>query len=188
MPDRLGSINLVKSDKGEVVDRVVNWLLSVGRVLVILTELIALGAFLWRFGLDQQLIDLHSQIKQKQAIVEAFKKNEDEYRNLQERLSIASSFAASSERKFGTYSDILDLAPEGIAFTKLTQSSNVLSMEVNVNSVSALSSFVFALKANPEIESISIDKIETKTDKAIILVGITAAMKESKNQYATEIK
>ena len=98
MPNKFGSINLVKSDKGETVERVINWLLSIGRILVIVTELVALGAFLWRFGLDQQLIDLHSKIKQKQAIVEAFKKNEEEYRNLQDRLSIAASFARAGPR------------------------------------------------------------------------------------------
>ncbi|OGH02964.1 MAG: hypothetical protein A2798_00870 [Candidatus Levybacteria bacterium RIFCSPHIGHO2_01_FULL_37_17] len=188
MPNKFGSINLVKSDKGETVERVINWLLSIGRILVIVTELVALGAFLWRFGLDQQLIDLHSKIKQKQAIVEAFKKNEEEYRNLQDRLSIAASFADSSQKKLNVYSEILQLAPEGIAFTQLSKSSNTLSMEMNVNSVSALSSFVAALKSNPNIESISIDKIETKTNKAVILVGISAEIKAIQNKYATQIQ
>lgn len=188
MPNRFGSINLVKSDKGDFLERLTSWLLSVGRILVIITELVALGAFLWRFGLDQQLIDLHSKIKQKQAIVAAFKKNEDEYRNLQDRLSIAASFADSSEKKFQTYREILTLAPSGIAFDKLSQTSQALSMEINVNSVSALSSFVYALKSHPNIESVSIDKIETKTSKAIIVVGISATLKSVNNPYAAEIK
>lgn len=188
MPNRVGSINLVKSDKGDLLERVINWLLSVGRILVIITELVALGAFLWRFGLDQQVIDLHSKIKQKQAIVAAFKKNEDEYRNLQDRLSIAAAFASASEKKFNTYREILALAPSGIAFSKLAQSSNTVSMEINVNSVSSLSSFVYALKSHQNIESVSIDKIETKTSKAVIVVGISATLKNLQNQYAAEIK
>ncbi|OGH10885.1 MAG: hypothetical protein A3B38_04010 [Candidatus Levybacteria bacterium RIFCSPLOWO2_01_FULL_36_13] len=188
MPNKLGSINLVKSDKGELFERVINWLLSVGRILVIITELVALGAFLWRFGLDQQLIDLHSKIKQKQAIVAAFKKNEDEYRNLQDRLSIAAGFADASEKKYETYREILTLAPSGIAFTKLSQSSKTLSMEINVNSVSSLSSFVYELKNHPNVESVSIDKIETKTSKAVIVVGISAMLKNTQNPYAAQIK
>lgn len=188
MPNKLGSINLVKNDKGDSIERVINWLLSVGRVLVIITELVALGAFLWRFGLDQQLIDLHSKIKQKQAIVSAFKKNEDEYRNLQDRLSIAAAFANSSGKRFNTYKEILTLAPSGIAFTKLSQSSKTLSMEINVNSVSSLSTFVNALKSHQNIEGVSIDKIETKTSRAVIVVGISATLKDLQNQYATEIK
>ncbi len=188
MPNRISSINLVKSEKGDFVERAINWLLSVGRILVIVTELVALGAFLWRFGLDQQLIDLHSKIKQKQAIVAAFKKNEDEYRNLQDRLLLASSFADASEKKFEIYKEILNLAPSGIAFGKFAQSSTSLSMEINVDSVSSLSNFVFALKANSNIESVSIDKIETKTSKAIIVVGISAAIKSVPNKYATQIK
>lgn len=181
MPNKSSSINLVKSEKSDVLERVINWLLSVGRILVVVTELIALGAFLWRFGLDQQIIDLHTKIKQKEAIVAAFKQNEQEYRNLQDRLKLASNFTYSTNNKLDSYKGILDIAPADIAFNKLSQATDRLTMEINVNSVSALSNFVSALKSDRSIESVSIDKIETKTSKAIIVVGITVILKPLKN-------
>lgn len=188
MPNKFSAINLVKSQKGNLVERTTNWLLSIGRILVIVTELIALGAFLWRFGLDQQLIDLHSTINKKQAIVEAFKKNEEEYRNLQDRLSVADFFAGLSKQKIASMQDILASAPDGIAFSKFGTSNSSLNMELNVGSVSSLSSFVTYLKSNSNIQSISIDKIETKTSKAVIVVNISAILKNNQNKYATAIK
>ncbi|MBI2025747.1 MAG: hypothetical protein HYT06_00020 [Candidatus Levybacteria bacterium] len=146
MPKRFASINLVKDQKSDLIERIINWALGVGRVLIIVTELIALFAFLWRFGLDQQLVDLHTQIKQKQAIVSAFKKQEDEYRNLQERLSVADNFSKVGAKKIQIYKDILNLAQTGIAFNKISFSFDSISMEINADSVPSLSSFTNQLK------------------------------------------
>lgn len=183
MPKKFVSINLIRDQKSDLLERIINWSLGVGRILIIVTELVALGAFLWRFGLDQQLVDLHTEIKQKQAIVSAFKKNEDEYRNLQDRLSLASNFTLVQEKRIQVYNEILDLATTGITFNKLSLTSDRLVMEITVDSVSSLSNFTNALKTYPQIESVSIDKIETRTSSAVIVIGISAELKPVPNEY-----
>ncbi len=183
MPKRFISINLVKDQKGDLFERIINWALGVGRVLIIITELIALGAFLWRFGLDQQLVDLHTKIKQKQAIVAAFKRQEDEYRNLQDRLSIAQNFSEVGSKKMQIYKDILGLGEPGITFSKVSLSSDSIAIEINADSVTALSSFANKLKTYENIESVSIGKIETKTSSAVIVINITAKLKSIVSKY-----
>lgn len=185
MPKKFVSINLIKDQKSDLLERIINWSLGVGRILIIVTELIALGAFLWRFGLDQQLVDLHTEIKQKQAIVGAFKKNEDEYRNLQDRLSIASNFTQTERKRFQIYKDVLGLATSGITFNKISLSSNNLVIEITVDSVSSLSNFTNSLKLYSQIETVSIDKIETKTSSAVIVIGISADLKPIPDEYET---
>ncbi len=180
------SINLIKDQKSDIVERVINWSLSIGRILVITTELVALLAFLWRFGLDQQLIDLHTQIKQKQVIVAAFKKQEDEYRNLQDRLSIASNFATIQDKNLEDFKAILDIATKYATFNKITTSTNKVSMEINIPSVISLSNLVNEAKNYSATQNISIDKIETKTSSGIIVVGISVYLKPSVTKYATE--
>ena len=58
------SINLVKSRKPHFLDRFITWALNAGRLLVIITETVALSAFLFRFGLDREIVDLNDKIKQ----------------------------------------------------------------------------------------------------------------------------
>jgi len=180
------SINLIKDQKNDIVERVINWSLSIGRVLVIATELVALVAFLWRFGLDQQLIDLHTQIKQKQVIVAAFKKQEDEYRNLQDRLAIASNFSTLANQNLNDFKAILDIATKYATFNKISTSNNKISMEINIPSVISLSNLVNEVKSYTSTQNISIDKIETKTSSGIIIVGISVYLKPPVNKYATE--
>ena len=86
------SINLLKQQTS-LVDRFIDWALTIGRLLVILTEIVALSAFIYRFSLDRQLIDLHSKITQEQAIANYLNNNEKKYRNLQDRLAIATNYS-----------------------------------------------------------------------------------------------
>ncbi len=172
------SINLLKNDKNGIVERTINWALTVGRVLIIVTELIALGAFLYRFGLDQQLVDLRSKIKQEQTIVALQKQNEDTYRNLQDRLSVVSLADASMQKNSKIIKDVLGFTPVGMSFTNFTFTSDLLRIQANVNSVDALSSFVTSLKKYPEVSDVSLDKIENKTSNAAITVSITANLKK----------
>jgi Tfp pilus assembly protein PilN len=178
MAKKSASINLLKSNKNDTLEQIINWTLTVGRAMVIIVELIALGAFLFRFGLDQQLIDLRSTIKQKQAIVTALKDSEDTYRNLQDRLGVAYSFSNLGKEQVKVFKDIIGFAPSGIVFTNVTFTQGNVRIEANAFSVNALSKFVDALKKYPVVRTVSLDKIENKTANALITVSITATLKQ----------
>jgi len=68
------------------IGKVLNWLLGAGRVIVILTELVVIIAFLSRFWLDRQLTDLIEENKTKKTQLESSVNFETDYKNLQARL------------------------------------------------------------------------------------------------------
>jgi hypothetical protein len=170
------SINLLKKQTS-LIDRFANWALTVGRLLVILTEIVALSAFIYRFSLDRQLIDLHSKINQEQAIVNYLKDNEKTYRNLQDRLAAATNYSALGENRFKVFSDIVSFAPRGMSFNNLSLYEDRVRIDANVDSVLSLSTFVNSLKNYSAIDSVSIDKIENKPSSAVITINITAKLK-----------
>ena len=178
MVKKAASINLLKKDKNETLEQIINWSLTIGRVLVIVVELVALGAFLYRFTLDNQLQELHTNIKQKQEIVAFQKENEDTYRNLQDRLTIISSFATKGSETTKIFKDIVGFAPNGMTFTNVNLFEGGIRIEANVTSVEPLTVFVNALKTYPATDTVSIDKIENKTASAIITVSITVTFKQ----------
>src|SRR3990167_8384915 len=156
------SLNLLKDREEKFFDIFISWALTIGRLVVILTEIIALSAFIYRFTLDRQLIDLHSQIKQKGIIVSFLKNKEDTYRDLQGRLSITSAFSDSANRKVKILEDIIE---------------NRISVDANFQFISSLKSFVDSLKTYQNVESISINKIDNRLSSAVITVNITADLK-----------
>ncbi len=178
MAKPIASINLLRNERKDTLEHIIDWAVTVGRVLVVVVELVALAAFLYRFGLDNQLEDLNTKIKQEQAIVEFQKKNEDKYRNLQDRLFIASSFAKLGDKNVGMFKDVLSFAPTGMTFTNFAFLNNGLQIEANVTSVTPLSTFISKLKGYPSIETVSINKIENRTTTGVITVGISATFKK----------
>jgi hypothetical protein len=180
MAKKAPDINLLKTGRVNVLEQVFNWAVNIGRVIVIVVELVALSAFLYRFSLDRELIDLHSKIKQEQAIVEFFKQNEQMYRNLQDRLLTASTFSDQSNKKISVFNDLVGFAPSGIVFNNLSLYEDRIKVDANTSSITALDSFVKELKNYPLTNSISVDKIENKPSSSVITFGVTANLKQSK--------
>lgn len=178
MAKKSASINLIKTDRKETIDHVVNWALTIGRALIILVEVIALSALLYRFVLDNQIRDLHTKIKQEQAILESQKKNEETYKNLQDRLSVISSVSDKGSDSVKIFKDIVAFAPLGMTFSNISLTESAIRIETNVSSVLPLSYFINSLKTYKDVQAISIDKIENKTANAVITVSISVTLKQ----------
>lgn len=178
MATKSQSINLLKNSNGSYIDKFVNWALSVGRVIVIFTELIALGAFLYRFSLDRQLIDIHTKIKQEQTVVNYLKENELVYRNLQNRLAVASDSSKKGQDKINILKDVLSFTPSGFSFNNIVVQEDRIRIDANTTSVSPLSDFVKSLKNYSRISNVIVEKIETRPSSASISVSITALLKQ----------
>lgn len=91
------TINLIPQDsfEGKLFGKFLKWALTYGRYIVVCTELVVILAFLSRFKLDRDLTDIHEEISQKQAIVEATYDLEDGFRNLQNRLAKINTLMAA---------------------------------------------------------------------------------------------
>ena len=180
MQKKSGSINLLSTTQKSFFEQFINWALTIGRIVVIVTELIALGAFLYRFSLDQQLIDLHSRIKQEQAIVSYLKDSEATYRNLQDRLAVASKFGNYGASRVKIFDDIIGFAPSGIIFNDFSLNDNQVRINAEVLSIDALSSFVNSVKKYYLADQVIIEKIQNRPSNGIIAVTITMVLKGNK--------
>ncbi len=170
------SINLIKKKDSAFFDKFIDWALSVGRLIVIITQIIAIAAFLYRFSLDEKLVRLHGEIRQKQTQLSFLKKDEENFRNLQDRLSLASNFAKDGATVYKSFQDIVSFTPEDLKFNEMSLSHDRATISMNVLSTSSLTEFVNSLKSYSRIKSLSVDNIENKPDVGLS-VAITALFK-----------
>lgn len=174
MPSNLPSINLAKNKQIPLFDKFMNWALTIGRLIVIITELVAMIVFVYRFSLDEKLIDLHSLIKQKQNIVSVLKNDESKYRNLQDRIALASAFSEKGIKTNQTITSIIKLIPSKVNISNLILNKDQISMNVDVASVSSLANFIDSLKNYSGIKSINIDSIENRPSAGLsVNISIT---------------
>lgn len=169
------NINLAKKKSTPTLDLIIHWAVTGGRFLVILTETIAMSAFLYRFILDGQIIDLHDHIKAKQAIVASFQDIELPYRELQERL--VQTYDVSQYVSFNTnlLSKITAAAgPNNVVLRVATVGKDTMHLEITTTNILNMKTFVQDLQKLPELKEISIDRIEDRTTSAELAAEISS--------------
>ncbi len=174
------TINLAKHSQGDFLERFIGFALTVGRFLIICTEIIALGAFIYRFTLDRMLVDLHDTIVQQQAIVKLLHDNEVVFRNIQTRLHVAAALIQHTNTLPSYTTDVAAFAPSDMNIHTIDVATDAIRIGATVQSVDSLTLFINKLKAYAPIASVSIDRIDNQTETAMITVSITALFKQPK--------
>lgn len=159
----MDSINFFHNQNKNAFDQFIDWSLSYGRMIVMLTEVIALGAFLYRFGLDRQLVDLHDSIKRDQAFVSALQTNETTYRNLQDRLTIASHVDTQAQQILQNLLNTMDLSNGNVTFTIINDTTTALELHVLSDTSTNLNTFITTLENSPYVDSVNIASLTTST-------------------------
>lgn len=170
------TINLLDSKGEPFLDKLLRWMLSIGRLIVILTEVIALSAFVYRFSIDRRIVDLNDEIKDKQLILGQLERPERLYRNLQERLATASKLERSESETTNRFNDIVTLAIGRIRFNTLLVSNTEIKIDGSTPSTAQLNYFIQQLRQLPSIQTISIDKLDNKTSQGSISFVISAQL------------
>ncbi len=171
------SINLL-SDKGKnASDIFLFWALYIGRLLVIITEAIALFVFLSRFSIDRKLIDLKDEIETQQAQVSFFKEGEEKFRIKQLKLKVSETNTASSEATVKLFEEMFQKANDQLRFNALTVTPSSLTVTAQTSSPDILSAFTQDLREHPLVNTLSVDKIESKPKSALVSITLTAQLK-----------
>lgn len=177
MAEKTHSINLLPNQGIGFVDQFLGWALTIGRLLIILTETLALAVFFYRFSLDMKISDLHDQIKIQRAIVGQFKSTEDSARNLQTRLALAGKADTTGGTVPILLAEIIDLGKGKITFKILQISTGDIKIDAQAPSSKSLNAFVNGLRKNPRITDVNIDSVENKTTTSVIKLSISAHVK-----------
>lgn len=158
-------INLLTQEGFEhtKLGRALNWALSAGRIVVIVTELVVIVAFLSRFWLDRTLTDLNSQNLALQTQVEASAEFEKQFRSAQERLSTYQKIAREENINSELVKKISLLLPADVSLTSILFSENEIDIKGIALSEAGLAGFVKALDDSPEFENPVIRDISLDT-------------------------
>lgn len=157
-----------EEDINSLPSRVLRWLTTVGRFVIVFTELIVICAFLSRFWLDRTNSDLSEVIRQQKAILDSTADFEKEYSQLQKRLSYIKSFYSSQPEYQSKVETLVESTPEDIFFNNLNISRDpdkgVISSTINLIAYqeSSIVDFITNLLVNPRIASVNISSIEKK--------------------------
>lgn len=160
---RYKNINLLPQEEFEAstLGRVLRWGMGTFRIIVILTEMVVMTAFLSRFWLDAQNSDLSDKIKIQSAQISAQSPFETEFKGLQNKLNIFNKIT-SSDKSTNVIGLISSKVPNGVVLSSISIKSN--SVDVTGDSQSEV--YTAQLISNLESE---------KTFKKVELGGIDSS-------------
>jgi len=142
--------------------KILKWTLTVGRYIVIFTELVVILAFLSRFKLDRDLTDLGEKIKQQQAIIQASSDFEKEFRFLNKRIQTIESLRKEQLETEGVLSEIASLTPLDVQLTEFSITGSQLSFNAFSLSERGLGTFLKKLKESSKFQNISLSQISVE--------------------------
>lgn len=172
MPARHKSqINLLPRSEFELSfwGRFLKWGLTTGRYIIIVTELVVIIAFLSRFKLDRDLIDLSETIEGQKSILEASTSIENRFIQTQSRLNKAGNILANQPHPSGIFTDLLSQTVEGIYFNNLNLDTDKSTIQIQAEAVSesAFGEFVRTLKASRKWQGISLLGVSLQENQTI---------------------
>lgn len=149
--------------------RFLRWVTTVGRVVIIITEFIVIGAFLSRFWLDRKNSDLSEILRQQKAIIASTKDFETDYNSLQQRLIYIKNYYQNEPKYIKILDSLISSIPNGIYFESFNLNKDKKTSQVSISAQlytyqeSAIIGFITNAKLNPDISNVEVQKIEKKT-------------------------
>lgn len=163
----------------------IKWLTTVGRWVIVLTELIVISAFISRFWLDRKNSDLSDVIRQKQAILESSQSFETDFLAFQKRLNFINTFYGQDYDYSNKIDSLIastpkDLVYKNINFT-LDPSTNKINAKATVTAFTedSIIKFITNLMSNSDIETVKINQIEKKAKESDYSISLSAVFKTS---------
>lgn len=166
------TINLVPTDElSESTSGIVlAWALSVGRILVILTELVVIGAFFSRFYLDARITDLNDEIKTKQAVIVSSQEFEKDYRKIQKKLEVFTGII--SKASTASYLEVITSSlPPDVILKNISFTGSTLAIQGSAFSEASVASYIASLQQNENIAGVALTQISSGAE-----AGITFAL------------
>lgn len=176
MPNK-AIINLLPQEKFNVsiTGRVLRWAMGTFRIIVIVTEMIVMAAFLSRFWLDAQNSDLNNTIKIKSAQISALAGTEKEFRAIQSKVNIVGKIQQTT--KPGQIVDaITSKLSENVTLTGISVSDGTVLINCISQEESGISQFINNLKTSNTFKDVGLTSINSSVNnpaQTIFSVNLT---------------
>lgn len=167
MTAQASSVNLLPYERFEFspLGRFLVWALSTGRLVVVLTELVVIGAFLSRFWFDRKLSDLRQVRIERSASVQAM----EDVRTKWERLQfLAEEINKANRNNFDAaerLAKIQSLTPAGVEFDSIEIGSQSAALTGHVPKSAVFSGLFSAVKADKSYTGVVVKRLEQSSDR-----------------------
>ncbi len=156
----LKGFNLLQNNEPpDAWDKVYDWITNVGRVIVIVVELVVVGSFFVRIVVDTQTKNLAEQEKQLSQTLSSLQGNESKFREQQEKFKVYKDLWNGAKDYATVITEINSILPQSIRDLSI----NVAPQNISIKGVatgSDLKSLEEKLRASKSFSRVTIPQLE----------------------------
>ena len=171
------SINLLPQEEFEesTLGRILHWAMGSFRIIVIITEMVVMGAFLSRFWLDAKNSDYSDSIKIASSQIQVQSEFEKEFRGVQTKINIFSKIT-SGPKASDRIQVVAGKTPTGIKLSSITIRDISAEIKGEADGEANVAQFISNLKSRPEIKKIDLESLNSsENNPALIAFQITVS-------------
>ncbi|QQS39004.1 PilN domain-containing protein [Candidatus Woesebacteria bacterium] len=164
-------INLMPQEgfSATTAGRVLFWILSSFRIIVIVTEIIVMFAFLSRFWLDANNTDLNEEIQQKSSLIAARQGFESEFRDVQGRTEIFDSLTKNEGTVSTAMENIVKSLPPDVTLEEVEFDKPSVTISGFSSSERSIQQFIVNVSAKKTFTNIGLSEISADVENPSIL-------------------
>lgn len=172
-----------QANRPKFLSKLLRYLLSSGRFLVVVVEIVVITAFVYRYKLDSDLLNLQDQIKEQIPYVESLQKDEAIIRQAQFILSTTKQARSDSPNWTGILTKISSLTPKSAKLTNInldrTQQApkTIIKISGITPGYKELAAFINVLKKDPIFTNITLANISS--EKTQIIFTVTGTLNQA---------
>lgn len=164
-------INLLPQEEltGTTLGRILLWALSTFRIIVIITEMVVMLAFLSRFWLDARNVDLNDLIKQKTAVLATTSDFEKDFRLTQKRLKVFSSLSPEEGLVSSYLESITSLLPADISLATFAYSAGTIQIKGTSLTEVSIAQLIVNLENGGRFTDVELTNLDSSTEEGSLL-------------------
>jgi Tfp pilus assembly protein PilN len=143
--------------------KIILWVLTTFRTIVIVTELVVMSAFLSRFWLDAQNADLTEKIELQKNIILDFAKLESDFRNTQKKLDYFKDLSDEGKTADGSLKASVTSLPEDVFLSSLSFGKSSIEISGASPSEKSIQQFIVNLNSKDFFDNVGL--VEMRTDQ-----------------------
>ena len=163
-------INLLEKKDIGLLDKLTFFSLNYLRYIIVITQLVVIGVFFYRFQIDQKIIDLKEGVEQKKEIVKIVLPLLDEVAKIDKKTLIINE-TLLKQKKFSEMIDyFITSFPETISLTNMEVKNESIKITGDATNAQHLQAFYTLLKEENKFKMVSLQNIKkTETGYNFVL-------------------
>lgn len=153
-------INLIEKKEQSFVEKLTFFGLNYLRYIIVITQLVVIGVFFYRFQIDQRIIDLKEGVDQKKEIVEIVLPLLNEASKIDKKTLIIEDTLLQQKKFSGIVDYLLSSFPETIILTNMEIKGESIKMTGDAINAQHLQDFYNLLKKENKFQIVNFQSIK----------------------------